>query len=195
MKKFLNIAICSVSLMLLLSGCGGGTDGEDIGANAQVTPQQSAAPVQTVSPDALFDAQNVKVGDKVGDFTVAEVVMDEDGGAISSIVFTGEATLEGEYFIADGAEASDFGDVICVFAYDPSTKLPVPQGFEGEPSVTFTAEQGRQYFINKFGTAKVVITNYTFLLDGQISGATAEIKKVESQGKLEKSTIYPEYEE
>lgn len=195
MKKILWIAICSLSLAGLLMGCSGGNDGEDIGANAEVTPQQSASPAQTVAPEALFDPQSVQVGDKVGDFTVSEIVMSEDESYISSIVFTGEATIEGEYFIADGAEAADFGDVICVFVYDPSTVLPVPQGFEGEPSVTFTAEQGRQYFIHKFGTAKVVITNYTFLLDGQISGATAEIKKVESQDKLEQSNIYPEYEE
>ena len=152
---------------------------------ATATPQSSPEP-----QELYFDVDTLRVGDVLGAFTLESL----GGDPVRMIRFAGKQSISGEYYIADGDEASDFGDVICLFRVDEASRglLPLREADRGEEYIELImpAEDSRKALEYTAGEAQLIIEGYQYMPESQFSGYSARISEVLANKEVEESKIY-----
>lgn len=131
----------------------------EVPQNAPVTPP--AAPVKPV-----FNASTVKVGDKVGAWTVTNIEKDASGRPLR-VTLAGSATVSGRYSYWPEGEPFFGGQVIFTFDEESSILLPAASTMLGAKIFGFSDNtRARSLFgpEGSNGSATIEISSYTVTL-------------------------------
>ena len=165
MKKFLGI----LTVCILFSGCA------MMPENPEVSPILTMDTKVTATPEAtgtiVFDIEQVKENDKLGDFTVKEVTRKDN--KVESVKAEGKITLEGIF--CRGDKVKDFDHTIysdgndkvtdfAVFKFQRSANdtMPVDEMLINLDELILVVKLKDATFNSDYGRAKIDITNINY---------------------------------
>ncbi len=165
MKKFLGI----LTVCILFSGCA------MLPENPEVSPILTMDTNATATPEAtgtiVFDIEQVKENDKLGDFTVKEVIRKDD--KVESVKAEGKITLEGVFCRGDKvkdfdhtlySDGDDKVEDFAVFKFQRSANdtMPVDEILMNVDELVLVVKLKNATYNSDYGRAKIDITNINY---------------------------------
>lgn len=198
MKKFIGL----LTILFLFSGCAM----TDVPDTPEVSPvltlgtefPASPTPTNTIAPMA-FDIETAKENDKIGDFTVKEVIRKDD--KVEYLRAEGNLTLEGVF--ARGDKAEDFDHTLylkegekaeksdfAVFKFQRSAHnaLPIDDVLMDLDELTLVVKLKDGTFDHEYGNAKIDITNINYI------AAAKDLKYYSFDATIKSQESAPEHE-
>lgn len=200
MKKFLGI----LTACLMFTGCGMITDTPEASPVLTLGTNEPSAtatnePSATATSDMIFDIEQVKENDKLGDFTVKEVKREND--KVSYVKAEGKITLEGTFargdkvkdfdhtlYLKDGetAQVTDFA--VFKFQRSANDALPLKDVLMNIDELMLVVKLKDGKFESDYGNAKIDILNINYTSEAK------DLKYYTFDAALHSQEATPEHE-